>query len=171
MSPLPKPKPGQNLGQLALEQGPREGRLNTNVVKTFADGKPLGGKGEAVDVLYVETERVDPALDEATQTYAPGRSRGTAYVWDRATLRFVCMAPVDAHSSPEVTSLRKGSASAVLWLAMDLLFAIEREVVLNARAIASDAEADAASDAAADAAGSPGDAGRDARAPDAGKKK
>lgn len=160
MSPLPPPKPGQNLGQLALEQGPREGRLNTNIVKSFADGKPLGGTGDAVDVLYVETERIDPALDEGSQSFTAGRSRGTAYVWDRSVLRFACIAQVDAQSSPSVTSLRKDDRSAILWIAMDLIFNIERDIATKARAIATadGPSTDASTDAAADA--STADAGK-----------
>lgn len=144
MSPLPPPKPGENLGQLALNVGAREGRLNTNVVKSFDEGKPLGTTGDAVEVLYVESTRVDPALDPSSQTYTAGTSKGTAYVWDRAASRFACMAEVNARSSASVTSLGKEDRSAALWLALDLMFAIEREVADKARAIAS---ADTAIDA------------------------
>jgi hypothetical protein len=152
MNPLPPAKPGQNLGRAALAEGPREGRLNTNVVRSFEERNPITRVGDAVEVLYVETSRVNPVPDPTTQTYRPGISKGVAYVWDAAQSRFACMADVNARSSSTVTSLGKDDKSAAMWMALDLMFAIEREVADHARAIARldmDAGADSGRDAGA----------------------
>jgi hypothetical protein len=149
MSAPPAPKAGANLGELALEQGQLAGRPNTTIVKSLAEGFSLPStQGDDVPVIYVETSRVEPILDGASQTFAAGVSDGVAYVFDRSAGKFRCMARVHATSSPSVTTLNAQDRSVRTWLTMDLMFAIDREVVANARAI------DVAHDAGA------GDAGR-----------
>ncbi len=140
----PAPRPGVNLGDLALEQGHLVGEPNVSIVKSLDDGFsfPSGG-GDAVPVLYVETSRIAPVLDAASQTFRAGSSEGTAYLFDRTAGKFTCMAKVRAESSSSVTSLGAQERQAQMWLTMDLMFAIEREITANARAIESAPDADA----------------------------
>lgn len=147
MSALP-PTKGKNIGDLALEQGRKPGQIDLHTVKSLG-GAPMtfGAPGDAVDVLYVETTHVAPTI-AADDTFTPGLSEGTAYVWDAAASRFACIASVRATSSPEVTALGRQDRSALLWLAIDLETSIERAIVANARAIEGQS-ADAAADAMA----------------------
>ena len=134
MKALPAPKPGQNLGQLAIEQGHEAGQLRTSTVKNLIHGQPPG-PGDDVPVIYVETSRTEAHIDPGTSTYAPGASAGTAYVFDRRTGRFACMAAVKAESSSTVTALSPGDSEAAMWIEVDLMSAVDRQIVANAHAI------------------------------------
>jgi hypothetical protein len=137
MRALPPPAPGQDLSTQVMEQGLAEGRattqLDTAIVKSVRDSQPPGG-APGVPVRYVETSRTAGVADLQQRTYTPGVSTGTAYIFDRRTGKFACMAEIRATNSATIKAQLK-DRDVAMWLELDLMAAIEREIVANARAI------------------------------------